>query len=217
MAVAAISRPLVFYPETDGQPMAESDKHRKLMHAVISALESFFSGALDVYVTGNLLLYYVEGDARKSVAPDVFVAFGVPKRDRRVYKLWEEGKGPDVVIEITSDSTQDDDLGRKFRLYEQTLRVPEYFLYDPTEDYLHPPLQGYRLRQGKYAPCETVEGRLHSETLNLDLAVRDGQLRLFDPQRSQWLLTPEEYAVENKRLRAELEALRNREAQRRTS
>lgn len=190
--------------------MAESDKHRKLMNSLIMTLETFFSGALDIYVTGNLLLYYVQGDARKSVAPDVFVVFGVPKRDRKIYKLWEEGKGPDVVMEITSDTTQDEDLGRKFRLYEQVLRVPEYFLFDPTEDYLHPPLQGYRLRQGKYVPCETVEGKLHSEALKLDLAVRDEQLRLFDPQRGGWLPTPEEYAAEVERLRTEVERLRQR-------
>lgn len=164
--------------------MAESDRHCDQMMDLRAALKEYFRATMDVYVTGNLLLYYVEGDARKSVAPDIFVVFGVPNHQRGVYKLWEEERGPEVVIELTSASTKKEDLGRKFRLYEQVLRVPEYFLFDPYEDYLHPPLQGYRLRQGTYVPCESVEGRLHSETLNLDLAMRDQQLRLFDPQRA---------------------------------
>ena len=125
MAVASIQRPIVHYPESDGQPLAESDIHCDQLMNLRASLKEFFRAMMDVYVTGNLLLYYVEGDARRRVAPDVFVVRGVPKRDRKTYKLWEEGKGPDVVIEITSDSTQDEDLGKKFRLYEQTLGVQE--------------------------------------------------------------------------------------------
>ena len=49
----------------------------------------------DVYVWGNMMLYYVEGDRRKHVSPDVFVVRGVPKRPERDYYLtWKEGKGP---------------------------------------------------------------------------------------------------------------------------
>ena len=207
-ATLLLEQPIVHYPESDGRPMAESDKHCDQMVDLRASLKGHFRAMMDVYVAGNLLLYYVEGDPRKSVAPDVFVVFGVPKRQRGIYKLWEEGKGPDVVIEVTSASTQKEDLGKKFRLYEQALRVPEYFLFDPTEDYLHPQLQGYRLRQGKYVTYESVEGRLHSETLNLDLAVRGEQLRLFDPQHGAWLMTPEEYVTALKDKNAEVERLR---------
>ncbi len=48
--------------------------------------------APEVYVGGNLPIYYEEGDPAKSVAPDVFVVFGIAKRQRRIYKLWEAGK-----------------------------------------------------------------------------------------------------------------------------
>src|SRR5438094_770635 len=92
----------VHYPESDGKPMAESDLHRKEMTRLIETLDDFFAAGADVYVSGNLLLYYEEGNPRASVAPDVFVVRGVPKRDRPIYKLWEEGAPPTVVIEVTS-------------------------------------------------------------------------------------------------------------------
>lgn len=90
----------VVYPETDGEPMAETDTHRDLMaEALIYPLKEYFRDQPDVYVSGNLLLYYEEGNPRASVAPDVFVVFGIPKGKRRIYKLWEEEKAPDVVVE----------------------------------------------------------------------------------------------------------------------
>ena len=93
------------YPETDGKPMAETDVHRQLLTDLIFTLTNFFRDEPDVYVSGDLLLYYVEGDPKKRVAPDVFVVRGVSKRQRRIYKLWEEGRPPDVVIELSSRQT----------------------------------------------------------------------------------------------------------------
>ena len=95
----------IYYPESDGNPMAESDVHRDVMFDLIHALETRYFGEPDVYVSGNLLLYYVEGDSRKSISPDVFVVWGVPKGHRKTYLLWKEGKAPDFVIEVTSDTT----------------------------------------------------------------------------------------------------------------
>jgi hypothetical protein len=99
------------------------------------------------------LLYYEQGNRRKSVAPDCFVVWDVEPRRRRTYKLWEEGKGPRVVFEVSSKSTKREDFGRKMRLYAQ-LGVEEYYIYDPTSEYLKPPLAGYRLVGGGYAPMQ---------------------------------------------------------------
>jgi len=85
------------------------------------------------------------------VAPDVFVVFGVSNHKWRSYKLWEEGKAPSFILEITSESTRAVDQGRKRGLYA-FLGVQEYFQYDPTSDYLIPPLQGLRLRGEIYEP-----------------------------------------------------------------
>lgn len=205
----------VIYPETDGKPMAETDPHRKEMTAVIEALADYFREAPDVYVSGNLLLYYEEGNSSASVAPDVFVVKGVPRGDRRIYKLWEEGKAPDVVIEMTSRGTRLEDLGTKRALYAW-LGVKEYFLYDPLGEYLEPPLQGYRLGDRDYEWIEPVaEGALYSEELGLELRLENGHLRLVDPRTGERLLTPAEAhearrAAEARAARAEAELERLR-------
>src|SRR5947209_4151449 len=162
------------YPTSDGKPMAETDTHRRLMNALIEILMVFYQAQPRVYVSGNLLLFYVPGNKRRHVAPDVFVVKGVPKGDRLNYLVWEEGKGPDIVIELTSSSTRKEDTNKKFVLYQNTLKVKEYFLFDPLEDYLDPSMQGYRLRKGVYQPIRPVKGRLPSRVLGLHLE-RDGE------------------------------------------
>ena len=179
----------VRYPESDGQPMAETDVHRKLLMDLDWTLRTFFRDAPQVYVAGNLLIYFVEGDPTQSVAPDVFAVKGVPKGNRRIYQVWREGKAPDVVIELTSDSTRAEDLGRKRLLYAD-LGVKEYFLFDPLGNYLKPPLRGYRLVGDEYAQMN--ETPLYSAELGLELHPEGTALRLFDPRTQRYLLTPDE-------------------------
>ena len=159
--------------------MAETDLHRLLIVDLIDSLDAFYNADPMVYVSGNLLLFYVPGDRRRHVSPDVFVVKGVPKQRRRNFLVWEEGKGPDAVFEITSASTREEDEDDKFWLYQDTLRVPEYFLFDPLGEYLNPPLKGYRLRDGKYIPIRPVRGRLPSRVLGLHLERSGSELRLF--------------------------------------
>jgi hypothetical protein len=120
------------------------------------------------------------------------VVFGVPKMERLNYLTWEEGKGPDVVIELTSKTTRREDISTKFELYRDVLKVKEYFLFDPLEDYLTPSMQGFRLRAGAYQPIRPKVGRLPSRLLGLHLE-RDGdRLRLWDPDTGTRLPTPAE-------------------------
>jgi Uma2 family endonuclease len=173
--------------------MAETDVHRQDMVDLIETLKDYFAADPNVYVSGNLLLYYVEGDPRKSVAPDVLVARGVPKLPpRRYYQVWVEGKAPDVVIEITSKKTRRQDQTTKKALYRAVLKVPEYFQFDPTEDYLKPSFQGHRLVAGRYRPIAPVAGRLPSAVLGLHLEREGQELRLYDPATGRRLLTPQE-------------------------
>ena len=193
------------YPTSDGKPMAETDWHRKLMMNLIATLEVFYEAQARVYVSGNLLLFYEEGNKRKHLAPDVFVVKGVPKGIRANYLTWQEGKGPDFVIELTSSTTRHEDRTRKYKLYQDVLKVKEYFLFDPREDYLDPPEQGYRLRAGVYRSIRSVAGRLPSQVLGLHLE-RDGDvLRLWNPVTGEWLPTSDERA-------AQAEAARQQEA-----
>ncbi len=216
------------YPTSDGRPVAESDFHRNLLFDLVHALEARYADDSQVYVSGSLLVYYVPGERFRYVSPDVFVVKGVPEHDRINYLTWEEGKGPDLVIELTSSSTRYEDVQDKFMLYERTLRVPEYFLFDPMGDYLDPPLRSYRLRQGSYRAIRATKGRLPSRVLGLHLERVGRVLRLFDPATGKLLPTPtesirqaqvqaeraearvEHAESEMERLREELEALRRR-------
>lgn len=182
--------------------MAETERHRDLMIELIKTLQVFFALVRRVCVSGNLLMYYQQGNRRRHVSPDVFVVRGVEKRERENYLVWEEKRGPQLVIELTSASTRHEDQRTKFNLYQNILKVREYFLFDPFGDYLDPPLQGYRLRRGLYQPISRRQNRLPSQVLGLHLEQNGSSLRLWDPRTEAWLLTPEE-SLEQARQRME--------------
>ena len=196
--------PPAYYPESDGEPMAETDTHRKQMMYLLDALEDYFRDDPNVYVAGNLFVYYEEGDPTEVVAPDVFVVKGVAKRDRRIYQVWKEDKGPDVIFELTSRSTRQKDLGPKKGTYEM-LGVEEYFLFDPFGEYLEPRLVGFRLAEWGYRRIE--EEPLVSQVLGLELRVEGEMLRLVDPTTGEKLLTPLEAQEARRRAEAEVERL----------
>ena len=201
----------VEYPTRDGKPMAETDKHRRLMSYVIDALTVYLEDRTQAYVSGNNFVFWREGDPKARISPDGYVVFGVPPQARDSYKAWEEGgRLPDVVFEFTSRKTRREDTDTKLPLYEQTLRTPEYFLFDPTGDYLRPRLQGCRLEGGRYVRLELVNNRLHSEQLGLDLVQEGETLRLVDPATGETLPTLQE---EKWRLEAERAARLAAEAQ----
>ena len=185
MATVASAPPEIEYPSSDGEPMAETPIHRDVMTDLIAMLKAYFADEPEVYVSGNMMMYYVEGNSDKSVSPDVFVTRDIPKLpEREIYKLWVEGKGPDVVIEVTSKATARIDQRWKFDLYRDVLRVREYFMFDPREKTLAGvSLCGYRLTDGQYELIPRSGDRLVSEVLGLHLEVWSGELRLYDPER----------------------------------
>ena len=177
--------PTIVYPESDGKPMAETDVHRDLMVDFIQMLQHHFRDE-PVYVSGNLLIYYEEGNSKKSVAPDVFVVHGVAKKRRRTYRTWEEGKTPDFVLEVSSRSTHRNDIEEKKALYAEVLEVQEYYIYDP-EGEIEPHFIGYELIDGVYHEIDFVDSRLPSSVLGLELGERDGVLRLYNLRTREWL------------------------------
>jgi Uma2 family endonuclease len=186
----------VDYPSEDGQPMAESDFQREPLTYAVEALSAYFQQRTDVYVSGNLFIYYEEGNPEAVVAPDVFVVFGAPKHRRSSYMLWNEPKAPDFVMEITSRRTRSQDQGPKRGTYA-FLGVQEYVQYDPTSDYLRPPLRGLSLVGDNYEPMPTTvlpDGTLmlYSHVLGLELRLVQGDLRFMDPTISQQLLSHRE-------------------------
>jgi Uma2 family endonuclease len=192
--------------------MADTDWHRDLMLMLIEMLRTFYQGKR-VYVSGNLLVFYEQGNRRRHVSPDVFVVRGVENYQRPNYLVWDEGRAPEVVIELTSSSTRNEDRTRKMALYRDTLGIREYFLFDPFAEWLDPPLQGYRLQKGVYQPIRPRQGRLASQVLKLHLE-RDGQmLRLWDPRSKAWLPTPEERLQRERQAHEQAEQRAEQEAQ----
>jgi Uma2 family endonuclease len=176
------------YPESDGKPLGETDTHRNWIIRLIDML-SYRYRRQRVYVSGDLLVYHIQGRPTKFIVPDVFVVKDCEPGERRVFLIWEEQRFPNTVFEITSRKTKRTDRKVKPKRYAE-LRVPEYFLYDPTGDYLKPQLQGFRLVGDDYCPIEPdATGALVSEELNLLLRLEDGRLCLFDRTTGERLLT----------------------------
>ena len=211
------------YPDSDGKPMAVSDLHRRILMRTLQVLDAHFEERPEVYVSGDILMYYVEGDPRQSVSPDVLVAFGLGKKSRRSYLVWKEGKVPDFAMEFSSKSTYRNDLGRKMELYA-SLGIQDYFLYDAEGLYLPSPIMGFTLADGSYVPISAgPDGGLHSAALGLDFYVGDVGLGIYDSVGDNWLQTPAESALayaelalaqaETAEIRAEQEATRARTAE----
>ena len=175
------------YPESDGKPMGETDWHRRAIIRLIELLTLRFKGQ-HTYVSGDILMYYVEGDPKKYVVPDVLVVTNHDTHDRRTYRIWDEGRVPNVVIEVTSKKTRKRDEFEKPELYKQ-LGVRELFLFDPLDEYLEVQLIGYRLVEDRYQRLEPdTTGALRSEELQLDLRIENRQLQLFDVESGERLL-----------------------------
>src|ERR687885_202739 len=185
------------YPSSDGKPFAENDLIFDYMAYSLENLKFYFKNRSDVYVSANSFVYYEEGNKAAVVAPDVYAVFGVRKRKRDNYKVWQEGGiTPQFVLEITSATTQYVDQETKPETY-RSLGVREYFQYDPSGDYLNPILQGVRLVNGQYEPIEANNIAfdslwLYSEVLGLELHIVSGELRFRNPQTGEFLKTHKE-------------------------
>jgi Uma2 family endonuclease len=192
----------VYYPSSDGKPMAETGIHVHALLMLYELLGIFFKNRSDVLITGNQFWYWEKGNPKARRAPDVMVVAGVPKEPfRRSYRMWLEGNTlPAAIFEMSSKKTIEKDLGVKFEQYER-LGVHEYFMFDPDRRVLRPALQGYRLVNGKYTQIPAVDDTLESD-LGFRLRIEGQILRLSDARTGQPVLFPAE-EVELVRERAE--------------
>ena len=171
----------VFYPSSDGRPMADDMWQGEAIMNAAGDLESVRPTAL---VALAILVYPEEGNNKNRIASDVLVGLGLGTHNRSSYFVWEEGKPPDWVLEVASPRKQAEDRGYKRRYYAE-MGVPEYWLFDARGD-VYPPgtprLQGLKLADGEYRPLESrvVDGErmIRSEVLGLDIRV-DGELLRF--------------------------------------
>jgi Uma2 family endonuclease len=198
-------------PCDDGIPM-ETYRHKLQMDLLVDPLNMWL--ALEQksgFVGGNMFVYFSPSQVRNQDyrGPDVFVVLDVPFGERKSWVVWQEGKGPDVVIELLSDSTKERDKTEKKLVYQQQLRVPEYFWYDPfnSED-----LAGFSLQRGIYEPLMPNEqGWLVSEQLGLALIRWQGQFKGVEAMWLRWanldgsVLPTDQELVLEERQRAEQE------------
>ncbi|WAS05101.1 Uma2 family endonuclease [Gloeomargaritales cyanobacterium VI4D9] len=180
----------VIYPDSDGEPLAETQTHVWVILSLLSMLSRYLGERAVVFA--DQFFYYIEGNPRARVAPDVMVVFGIEPGMRRSYKLWEEGQAPGIIIEVTSEGTREMDWGFKKGLYEQ-IGVREYWLFDPLGEWIEGQLRGYYLDEsGVYRSIrDTV-----SEVLGLRLEPGMGRLDLYRLDNREKLLTPDELAQE---------------------
>lgn len=176
-------------PYEDDEPLAESDYQLEPLDYAYNGLSTWFQDRADVAVQADMFVHYpVPGEngkpGRRMLAPDVFVIFGVPKRQRLSYVVWEEGKAPDFVLEILSASTWRRDTVDKKAIYA-AMGVREYWLLDPVGPFLTPPLIGYRLEREDYVRIAAEPGTTAtyvSDVLGLELRIDDGdRFRIRDP------------------------------------
>lgn len=170
-------------PCDDGEPM-ETARHRQQMFLLLETLQAWLNQRPDGYAGGNMFLYFSLAQARRQDfrGPDFFAVLGVPKGERKSWVVWEEGKGPDVVIELLSESTATSDKTEKKLIYQNQLKVTEYFWFDPfnPDDWA-----GFGLQQGVYAPLHPDDqGRLLSRCLDLALVRWRG---VYEGVEATWL------------------------------
>ncbi len=198
-------------PYDDGMPM-ESQRHSLQMHLLIDTLQLHWQDRPDGYVGGNQCIYFNLDQLRDRDfrGPDFFAVLDVPVRERKSWVVWQEGKGPDVVIELLSKSTAARDEGEKKIIYQDSLRVPEYYWFDP----FNSEWAGFTLHCGVYVPIEEDEqGHFRSHQLQLMLVRWQGVYHDIEATWLRWanlegdlLPTPQEAAEACQR---EAEAAKN--------
>jgi Uma2 family endonuclease len=186
----------VIFPPGDllsDEPQMETYLHLQQMILLLKCLEWLWRDRHDFFAAGNLTIYY-SSRQRKSEdfrGPDFFVVLGVEPKPRKSWVVWEEdGKYPNVIVEILSPTTADTDRGRKKEIYQDTFRTPDYFWFDPeTLEF-----KGFHLLEGHYQELQPNEnGWLWSQQLGLYLGIHQSQLRFFTAE-GELVLTPEETA-----------------------
>ncbi|MES1025783.1 Uma2 family endonuclease [Gloeocapsa sp. BRSZ] len=209
-------------PCDDGIPM-ETQRHKVQMNLLINSLLPWLDKRSDGYASGNMFVYFSLAQVRNQDfrGPDFFAVLGVPKKERKSWVVWEEGKAPDVVIELLSESTAQADKNEKKLIYQDQLRVPEYFWFDPfnPDDWA-----GFFLQHGVYHPITpNAQNQLVSQSLGLALQHWYGT---YEGVQATWLrwatlegeLLPtfeeqERQRAEQERQRAEQERQRAEQAQ----
>lgn len=175
-------------PCEDGEPM-ETGFHDAQDALLKDTLLDAWAGRRDFFVAGNMFVYFSDRQIRSNDfrGPDVFVVLDVDGKGRKSWVAWKEGgRLPDVVIEVTSESTAHVDRGEKMHIYAKIWRSSAYFIFDPDTSVL----EGYRLdRSGRH--YEAIEPDAHGDfevsAMGLKLGLRPSAYRQYEQPFVRWL------------------------------
>ena len=202
------------YPYEDDEPMAATGFHGVQINTFYDQLSRYFAINEQIYIGVDSFIYYSEGDITKSVAPDVYVVFGVAKGpERRSFYTWSEGAVPVAIFEFLSDSTVHQDRNKKVALYLNDIGVQEYLIHQPEMD------KPAEFRGWRRSPSDNIvemepdaEGGLFSEALNLWFRWKEDQrthVRLLRPYLPDGI--PITTSMEEEHLREQEKHLREQE------
>ncbi|MEL6224189.1 MAG: Uma2 family endonuclease [Cyanobacteria bacterium J06626_14] len=194
----------IFYPDGDGQPMADNTQQFRWIVTIKENLEILFADQPDVFVAGNLLWYPAEGNNQRCYAPDTMVVFGRPKGDRSSYKQWtEDGIAPQIVFEILSPRNTINEMTRKLLFYQQ-YGVEEYYQYDSN----HNELVGAHRVNAALTEISDMQGWV-SPRLGISFQLDDDMLMIYTPNGEPFL-TSVELAQQRDQARQKAEEERRR-------
>lgn len=176
-------RPPMYYDDEgylcEDSKISESTAHDDVLSYFREVTPSLVYEKPDAIVQRNLLMLFEEGNPRAMVEPDVMVSFGVGRHPRDSYKLWVEGKPPDLAIEGLSEKTWRRDLVVKPALYRD-LGIREFWQVDPMGRTPNP-ICGYRLSRGDYRPIRpNASGAFRSTVLNAEFTYDREVMRIVD-------------------------------------
>jgi Uma2 family endonuclease len=196
--------PNLYFPDSDGKPMADNTEQFNWIVLIKENLEIIFAAMADVFVAGDLLWYPLKIKNPPSAAPDAMVVFGRPKGRRGSYKQWEENNiPPQVVFEILSPSNSDSEMQKKWEFYN-TYGVEEYYIYDPDELFV----EGWIRQQGQLIEIQEMNDWV-SPTLGIRFETTAQGLVIYRPDGQKFLSPQEIDEIANQqRNRADSESLR---------
>jgi Uma2 family endonuclease len=187
------------------EPEIESSEHCDQLAMLVTCLEWQWHDKDDYFIGANLSIYFSRQQLRNHDfrGPDFFLVKQTQKHSRNSWVVWEEdGKYPNVIIELLSENTAETDRTLRKTLYQDHFHTPEYFYFSP--DTLE--FAGFRLSGSEYQQIQpNAVDWLWSQELGLYLGIDSGKLRYFTAEGSR-VPTPEEAA-----LQAELELEQKRQ------
>ncbi|WP_434683762.1 Uma2 family endonuclease [Pseudanabaena minima] len=204
--------PEIIYPSSDGEPLAETQQHASAILNTFGLLRLYLQNQQAV-VFADQFLYYIEGNPKARVAPDVMVVFDINKKLYDNYKIWEWKQNPAMIIEVTSAGTKDTDFNFKKMLYEQ-LGVTEYWLFDPYGEWITEQLRGYRLNAAEiYEPItdhcsQVLQLRLEADEYLISFYRLDNGEKLRTLEELELAIQAAEQRAEQESQRAEQESQR---------